>query len=166
MAILDERTFDFTSTSVAQTERLGMRIGELLRPRDVVCLSGELGAGKTVLARGIGRGWGTAARVTSPTFVLVNEYPRLRDGAMLYHVDCYRLENAFDITTAGLEYIVESPGALMIEWAERIAGLLPEDRLWITLAYENPTKRRMRFAASGDRSAEMLKLFRKSAFGV
>jgi tRNA threonylcarbamoyladenosine biosynthesis protein TsaE len=166
MAILDERSFDFTSSSVEQTERLGMRIGELLQARDVVCLSGELGAGKTVLARGIGRGWGTAARVTSPTYVLVNEYPRLRDGTILYHVDCYRLESSFDLVTAGLEYIIEQPGAMVIEWAERMAALLPEDRLWITLSYESPTKRRLRFAADGDRAVELLKQFRKRAFGV
>ena len=166
MAILDDRTFDFVSSSVEQTERLGVRMGELLEPGDVICLSGELGAGKTVLARGIGRGWGTAVRITSPTFVLVNEYPRLRDGLILYHVDCYRLESAMDITTAGLEYIIESPGALMIEWAERVEELLPQDRLWITLSYENPTKRRLRFAADGDRATELLKQFRKNAFGV
>lgn len=166
MAILDDRTFDFISSGVEQTERLGVRMGELLQPYDVVCLSGELGAGKTVLARGIGRGWGTAVRVTSPTYVLVNEYPRFRDGAILYHVDCYRLEHAFDITTAGLEYIIDSPGALVVEWAERIADLLPEDRLWITLAYENLTRRHLRFAATGDRATELMRLFRKSAFGV
>ncbi len=97
MAILDERTLDFTSSSAAQTERLGLRLGELLRPGDVLLLSGELGAGKTMLARGIGRGWGTAVRVTSPSYVIVNEYPRLRDGQTLYHVDGYRLESEADI---------------------------------------------------------------------
>jgi tRNA threonylcarbamoyladenosine biosynthesis protein TsaE len=166
MAILDERTLDFVSSSVTQTERLGIRLGELLEPRDVVCLSGELGAGKTALARGIGRGWGSPIRATSPTFVLVNEYPRPHDGNVLYHIDCYRLERAVDIMTVGLEDIFDSNAAIMIEWPEHIVEMLPEDRLWIALAYDSPTRRRMRFNASGLRSTDLLVDFRKNAFGV
>jgi tRNA threonylcarbamoyladenosine biosynthesis protein TsaE len=165
MAILDERSLDFVSTSVAQTERLGIRLGELLEPRDVVCLSGELGAGKTVLARGIGRGWGTPLRVTSPTFVLVNEYPRPQDGRILYHIDCYRLEQPSDVATSGLEDILDDEAAV-IEWPEHIAGLLPADRMWVTLVYESPTRRRLRFSAVGSRSSDLLLDFRKNAFGV
>lgn len=166
MPILDERTLDFVSTSVAQTERLGIRLGELLEPRDVVCLSGELGAGKTALARGVGRGWGTPVRVTSPTFVLVNEYPRPNDGRVLYHVDCYRLERAADIATVGLEDILDSDAAIVIEWPEHIIDLLPPDRLWVTLSYDSPTRRRLRISATGPRSAVLLVDFRKNAFGV
>lgn len=166
MAILDDRTLDFTSTSVAQTERLGIRLGELLEPRDVICLSGELGAGKTTLARGIGRGWGTALRVTSPTFVLINEYPRPHDGAVLYHIDCYRLERPEDIMTVGLEDILDGDGAVMIEWPEHIVELLPPDRLWITLAYDSVTKRRLRLSAGGARATDLLSDFRKNTFGV
>lgn len=166
MAILDERTLDFVSTSMAQTERLGIRLGELLEPRDVVCLSGELGAGKTTLARGIGRGWGTPLRVTSPTFVLVNEYPRLTDGCILYHIDCYRLERAADIDSVGLVDIFDSDSAVMVEWPEHIVDLLPADRLWITMTYDSPTRRRMRVNAGGERSSVLLIDFRKNAFGV
>ncbi len=166
MAILDDRTLDFVSTSVAQTERLGIRLGELLEPRDVVCLSGELGAGKTALARGIGRGWGTPLRVTSPTFVLVNEYPRPRDGGILYHIDCYRLERAADVATVGFEDILDSDAATLIEWPEHILNLLPADRLWISLTYDSPTRRRLRLSASGPRSTVLLGDFRKNAFGV
>lgn len=166
MAILDERSLDFVSTSVAQTERLGIRLGELLEPRDVVCLSGELGAGKTALARGIGRGWGTPLRVTSPTFVLVNEYPRPQDGRILYHIDCYRLEQPSDIASSGLEDILDNEAAAVIEWPEHIADLLPPDRMWITLVYESPTRRRLRFSAEGPRSSDLLLDFRKNAFGV
>jgi tRNA threonylcarbamoyladenosine biosynthesis protein TsaE len=166
MAILDERTLDFVSTSVIQTERLGIRLGELLEPRDVVCLSGELGAGKTALARGIGRGWGAPLRVTSPTFVLVNEYPRPRDGCILYHIDCYRLESATEIGTAGLEDILDDEAAVIVEWPEHIIDLLPADRLWVTLVYDSPTRRRLRFSAAGPRSTDLLLDFRKNAFGV
>ena len=166
MAILDERTLDFVSTSVPQTERLGIRLGELLEPRDVVCLAGELGAGKTALARGIGRGWGTPLRVTSPTFVLVNEYPRPRDGGILYHIDCYRLESPGDVATVGLDDVLDSDAAVMIEWPERILSLLPTDRLWIALTYDSPTRRRLCLTASGPRSTILLGDFRKNAFGV
>ena len=166
MPILDERTLDFVSTSVAQTERLGIRLGELLEPRDVVCLSGELGAGKTALARGVGRGWGTPGRVTSPTYVFVNEYPRPGDGRILYHIDCYRLERSADIATAGLDDILDSDAAFMIEWPENIVEMLPRDRLWITLSYDSPTRRRLRLNASGPRSTILMVDFRKNAFGV
>lgn len=166
MAILDDRTLDFVSTSVAQTERLGIRLGELLEPRDVVCLSGELGAGKTALARGVGRGWGTPLRVTSPTYIMINEYPRPRDGGILYHVDCYRLESAADIATVGLEDILDGEAAVIIEWPEHIIDLLPADRLWITLSYDSPTRRRLRMSATGPRAGDLLVDFRKNAFGV
>ncbi|HOU40093.1 MAG TPA: tRNA (adenosine(37)-N6)-threonylcarbamoyltransferase complex ATPase subunit type 1 TsaE [Promineifilum sp.] len=166
MAILDDRTLDFVSTSPAQTERLGIRLGELLEPGDIVCLAGELGAGKTTLARGIGRGWGTPLRVTSPTFILVNEYPRPRDGATLYHLDCYRLERAGDIATVGLEDLFDSDATVMIEWPEHILALLPADRLWIALSYDSPTRRRLRLNAGGPRATDLLADFRKNAFGV
>lgn len=166
MAILNKWTLDFISSSVAQTERLGVRLGELLVAHDLLCLSGELGAGKTVLARGIGRGWGTALRVTSPTFTLVNEYPRAHDGRILYHIDCYRLETAADVETAGITDILDGAGAVMVEWPERIASLLPEDALWITLTYLSETRRALRMVAEGERTAELLEEFKRSAFGV
>lgn len=166
MAILDQWTLDFVSNSVEQTVRLGVRLGERLQPRDLVCLAGELGSGKTVLARGIGRGWGTGLRITSPTFTLINEYPRLPDGRILYHLDCYRLETAADIATVGFEDVLDGEGAVMIEWPERIEALLPEDRLWISLSYVSETRRKLRLSANGERSAELLEAFKKSAFGV
>ncbi len=166
MAILDKWTLDFISSSVTQTERLGVRLGELLSDHDLLCLSGELGTGKTVLARGVGRGWGASLRVTSPTFTLVNEYPRAHDGRILYHIDCYRLETAADVQTVGISDILDGGGAVMVEWPERIASLLPEDGLWITLVYLSETRRSLRLVAKGERSAELLEEFKRSAFGV
>jgi tRNA threonylcarbamoyladenosine biosynthesis protein TsaE len=166
MAILDKWTLDFISNSLEQTVRLGVRLGELLQVRDLLCLSGELGVGKTALASGVGRGWGAGLRVTSPTFVLVNEYPRLRDGRILYHVDCYRLETEHEIATVGIEDILDTDGAVMIEWAERAERFLPADRLWIEVGYLSMTRRTLRFVASGDRSAKLLDDFKLSAFGV
>jgi tRNA threonylcarbamoyladenosine biosynthesis protein TsaE len=166
MAILDERTIDFISSSVDQTVRLGVRLGELLQPGDLICLSGDLGAGKTVLARGVGRGWGTAVRVTSPTYTLINEYPRARDGRVLYHVDCYRLTGPADVATVGLEELFDEPTAVMIEWPERIQPLLPADCLKIELSYVNETRRSLRFTPGGPRSKALLKAFSRRAFGV
>lgn len=166
MAILDEKTLDFISTSVEQTERLGVRLGQLLEPHDLLCLSGALGAGKTTMARGVGRGWGASLRVTSPTFTVINQYPRLGDGRILYHVDCYRLSEEGDIVTTGLEDVLDSDGAIMIEWPEHIERWLPDDRLWIQLRHMNETRRGLRITASGERSATLLKGFKRSAFGV
>lgn len=166
MAILDQSTLDFTSNSVDQTVRLGVRLGELLQPGDLLCLSGDLGAGKTAVARGIGRGWGTHLRVTSPTFVLMNQYPRLHDGRVLYHIDAYRLESAADIETAGLEIAFEGYGATLVEWPERIADSLPADHLWIALATISETRRSFRLQAKGVRAQKLLDAFKKDAFGV
>jgi tRNA threonylcarbamoyladenosine biosynthesis protein TsaE len=166
MAILDKWTLDFVSSSVEQTVRLGVRLGELLQPIDLICLSGELGTGKTALARGIGRGWGTALRITSPTFTLVNEYPRQHDGRILYHLDCYRLENQADLMTVGFEDILEGDDAVMVEWPERIETLLPNDRLWVTLSHISETRRKLHITATDERSQVLLEAFKKSAFGV
>ena len=119
MPILDPHSLDFISSSTEQTVRLGVRLGELLQPGDMVCLFGDLGAGKTALSRGVGRGWGTALRVTSPTFTIINEYPRPKDGAILYHLDCYRLESDMDAETVGLEDIFDSLPVMVIYWLGR-----------------------------------------------
>jgi tRNA threonylcarbamoyladenosine biosynthesis protein TsaE len=166
MAILTDQSLDFISSSEQQTMRLGVRLGELLQPNDILCLSGNLGTGKTVLARGVGRGWGTANRVTSPTFILVNQYPRMHDDRVLYHIDCYRLHSEEDIISAGLEDVLLAEGAYLIEWPERIEEYLPADRLWIEMSHVNETRRKLRFIASEGRSTELLKAFRRSAFGV
>lgn len=166
MAILRENTLDFISSSVQQTERLGIRLGELLEPYDLICLYGEMGAGKTALSRGIGRGWGTTARITSPTFTLVNEYPRSADGMILYHMDFYRLERSADIITSGFEELLDKRAVLLLEWPERAEAFLPVSRLKIMLRTINETKRGLCFEAIGDRPKALLQQFRKSAFGI
>lgn len=166
MAILSSNTLDFTSNSIAQTERLGLRLGELLQDGDIVCLQGDLGAGKTAIARGIGRGWGTAMRVTSPTFTLINEYPRARDRLVLFHLDFYRLEGAGEIITTGIEDILDRPGALMIEWPERVDEFIPPDRFMIYMRYVTEFKRGLRFESTGPRSEQLLNGFKQRAFGI
>jgi tRNA threonylcarbamoyladenosine biosynthesis protein TsaE len=166
MPILDDRTLDFVSHSAVQTERLGVRLGELLKPGDVLCLEGELGAGKTCLARGISRGWGAARSATSPTFTLINEYLRALDNLPLFHLDCYRLQGPEDAWAIGLDDILDQPGVVMIEWPERIAAALPMERLWVALRWAATTKRGICFSAVGERPKKLLADFRYSAFGV
>ena len=166
MAILDERTLDFISSSDEQTVRLGVRLGELLIVGDVICLSGDLGSGKTAFAQGIGRGWGASRHVTSPTFTLVNEYQRLNDPRKLYHIDCYRLKGEADTITTGIDDILMNGGVIMIEWPERISAILPEERLWIELRHISETRRGVRIKADGDRALKLLQQFRQSAFGI
>jgi tRNA threonylcarbamoyladenosine biosynthesis protein TsaE len=166
MPILDERTLDFVSNSAAQTERLGVRLGELLQAGDLLCLEGDLGAGKTCLARGISRGWGAVRSATSPTFVLINEYARAMDNLPLFHLDCYRLQGPAEALAVGLDDILDRPGAVMIEWPERIADALPAERLWISLRWAAVTKRGICFSAEGERAKKLLTEFRISAFGV
>ena len=166
MAILDERTLDFISSGVEQTVRLGVRLGELLQVGDLICLSGELGSGKTAFAQGIGRGWGASRHVTSPSFTLINEYQRLNDPKKLYHVDCYRLEGEADIITTGIDDIFIDGGVVMIEWPERVGEILPEERLWVELRHISETRRGVRIRADGERALELLQQFRQSAFGI
>jgi tRNA threonylcarbamoyladenosine biosynthesis protein TsaE len=109
----------FISHSPAETESLGERFGREARHGLVIALSGELGAGKTQLVKGIACGLGISARVHSPTFTLVNEYAGGR--LKLFHLDLYRLESREQILAAGLEELLQPDGVVVIEWAERLA---------------------------------------------
>jgi tRNA threonylcarbamoyladenosine biosynthesis protein TsaE len=163
MPILDARTLEFFSRSPEQTRRLGARLGALVEPGDVICLSGDLGAGKTTFVQGVAQGWGSLDVVSSPTFVLVNMYRRA-DGNRLYHLDAYRLGSALEAEDLDLELMLES-GPLIVEWPERILPVLPGNRLWISLRYLADEQRGMAFTAEGERFVEVLADFRKRVFG-
>ena len=164
MPILDERSLDVFSHSPEQTQRLGVRLGELLKPGDLICLSGELGAGKTCFAAGVGRGWGALETVTSPTFVLVNEYHRA-DGRILHHVDGYRLSGAPEAATFGFSDLLWAADVVLVEWPERLLTLLPAERLWLEFTYIDETKRNLRLIGVGERYMALLADFRRAAFG-
>ena len=117
---------EFISHSSAETESLGERWGRDAQSGLVIALSGDLGAGKTQLVRGIARGLGVATRVHSPTFTLVNEYSGGR--LKLFHLDLYRLETPEQVHGAGIEEFLRPDGVTVIEWAERIWGL--ESGVW------------------------------------
>jgi len=163
MPILDPRTLEFTSRSPDQTRRLGARLGALLQPGDLVCLSGDLGAGKTTLTQGLAQGWGSLDQVSSPTFVLVNEYRR-PDGRCLYHLDAYRLASAWEAEDLDIDRMLES-GPLVVEWPERIKAVLPRQRFWIDLRWIADEQRGMTFTIQGERYEQLLADFRKRVFG-
>ena len=163
MPILNPHTLEFTSRSPEQTRRVGMRLGAMLRPGDLVCLSGDLGSGKTTLVQGIAQGWGSLDQVSSPTFVLVNQYRR-PDGAVLHHMDAYRMRDGAEAEDLDLDMLLET-GALIVEWPERIRSVLPTERVWVDLGWVAEEKRSMVFASSGEYYAAMLTDFRQKVFG-
>jgi tRNA threonylcarbamoyladenosine biosynthesis protein TsaE len=164
MAILDQSSVEVISRSPGQTLRVGMRLGALLQTGDIVCLVGDLGAGKTTLMKGIAAGWGTLDPVTSPTFVLVNVYRRSNSGKM-YHMDAYRLNSESEAEDLDLNSMLES-GPLVIEWADRIERTLPSERLWVHLNWVADEQRDLTFTASGSYYQNFLQKFRHSVFGV
>jgi tRNA threonylcarbamoyladenosine biosynthesis protein TsaE len=152
----DPQTVAFTSYSVEQTSQVGYHLGELLVAGDVICLAGDLGAGKTVLARGVGLGWGALESVTSPTFTLIHEHRRLQDNRVLYHVDCYRLRGADDASGIGLEDVLHGDGSVLVEWPEHVQDVLPAERLWVQLEFLDDTRRHVTVAATGPRYEALL----------
>jgi len=139
MPILDGNTLEFLSRSPDQTRRVGARLGPLLHAGDTLCLNGELGTGKTTLVQGIAQGWGSTDPVTSPTFVLVNNYRRA-DGQQIAHLDAYRLKDAQEAENLDLDYLLAN-GPLLVEWPLRILDALPKMHLWIDLHYINEQQR-------------------------
>ena len=149
-----------TTHSPAETEALGMALGQALQPGDVVALSGDLGAGKTCLARGAARGLGVTEPVTSPTFILIAEY-RAAAGFPIYHADTYRLEAApaAAAQAIGLDELLAGDGVALVEWAERVAALLPADHLQVALTILDDTARQIELRATGVRAAGLLRSF-------
>lgn len=145
------------SHSAAETEQIGEALGRALQPGDVVALMGDLGAGKTCLTRGIARGLGITDPVTSPTFILIAEYSTAH-GFPLYHADCYRLGDAAaaEAENIGLAEMLEGSGVTVVEWAERINRLLPDDTLRIELVATADSQRQMIAQAGGRRSRVLL----------
>jgi tRNA threonylcarbamoyladenosine biosynthesis protein TsaE len=122
-----------TITSPEQMRELGRRLAKLLRAGDLVMLSGELGAGKTTLTRGLGEGLGVRGAVTSPTFVIARVHPSLGDGPPLVHVDAYRLGGGLD-EMEDLDLDVSLPDSvIVVEWGEGKVEELTEDRLQILI---------------------------------
>jgi len=135
------------SGSPAQTRRLGQRLARHLQPGDVLLLSGELGAGKTVLVQGLARGLGVREGVSSKSFVLLGEY----EGHLkLYHADLYRLQAPQEAEELALDEYCRD-GVLVVEWPERAWHLFPADHLLVRFEVTGPRRRRLLLSAAGER---------------
>lgn len=167
MALLEPLSIECASHSDEQTQRLGTRLGALLPPHAVIALHGSLGAGKTSFARGVGAGWGADQPLRSPTFTLVQQHHRTRDDATLYHIDLYRVERESELSSLGLEEILDDGvGVALVEWPERAPGLIPRDAIHVKFNVVSDTKRQLTISTQDTQTWQVLLAFRKSAFGV
>ena len=114
---------EFYTASAQETEQLGQRLGQQLKPGAVIAYSGDLGAGKTAFTRGLARGLGIEDPITSPTYTIVNEYP---GKIPLFHFDMYRLSSSEDLFDIGWEDYLIRGGVIAVEWSERVADALDE----------------------------------------
>ena len=122
----------FVTRSPEQTRSLGERLSHALRPGDVLVFRGEMGAGKSVLARGIARGLGIAGPIASPTFTILQAYSQGR--LPFYHFDWYRIGSPEELFEMGMEEYLGGDGAAVVEWPERAPEALPEAFLQVTLS--------------------------------
>lgn len=121
---------EFIVDSVDKTLSLGKQLGKLVQPGDIICLNGDLGAGKTHLTKGIAEGLEIYDHITSPTFTIINEYyGRLK----LYHFDVYRVNDPDEISAIGFDEYIFSDGVSVIEWSKYIEELIPNNHLSITI---------------------------------
>ena len=168
-------TLDCISHSSAQTQRLGMRLGELLRGGELILLDGQLGTGKTTFTQGLAQGLGIIENINSPTFTLLKEYigqPHTEISTdvlsyrrpALYHFDLYRLDDPVEIVDLGFEDYFFSDGVSVIEWAEKAGSFWSEEHLNIHLKMMSETKRGLLFIATGERYCELLRQFQKNAY--
>ena len=126
------------SESPEQTEQLGITLAALLTPNTVLCLAGDLGAGKTALTRGIAEGLGCLQPVSSPTFTLIMEHPASGSGLPLFHFDVYRLADSDAFLELGLDEYFDRQGVCVIEWGTLIEDILPLQTLKILIRMTEP----------------------------
>jgi tRNA threonylcarbamoyladenosine biosynthesis protein TsaE len=135
------------------TLALGRRLGAALSGGDIVAIKGELGAGKTVLVRGICEGLGLKQRTRSPSYTFMNRY---RGPVDVYHIDLYRVGSLEDLATLGWEEAVRDDSVALIEWAERLGPLLPEASMEVHIAVTGEEARRIRFTPHTDEHAKVI----------
>ena len=137
---------DVTSASADETRAIAARLASVAEPGDVVCLWGELGAGKTVFAKGFGAGLGVRDTISSPSFVLMGEYA----GRLpLFHIDLYRLETAAEAFDGGLLDDRQAGGVVVVEWPDRLGGDLPVERLDVRIEGGADDPRELHLEAQG-----------------
>ncbi len=138
-----------------ETEEFGIKLGSLMKRGDILCLNGDLGAGKTTMTKSIGLGLGVEEYITSPTFALINEY---RGRLPVYHFDVYRLENADDLYDLGFDDYFYGNGVCIIEWAHKIQRMIPKDRMVVDIEKGNEDDERLlKISGYGKRYEELIK---------
>jgi tRNA threonylcarbamoyladenosine biosynthesis protein TsaE len=146
VSTITEPTLDIVTTSPEGTRELAARLAAVAEPGDIVCLWGDLGAGKTVFAKGFGAGLGVRDTILSPSFVLMGEYA----GRLpLFHIDLYRLATATEALDGGLLDDRQQTGVVLIEWPDRLGDALPPDRLEVRIDGGADEPRHLRLAALG-----------------
>ncbi len=134
---------EFISNSEADTEKFAAELAASLPQGSVLALSGDLGAGKTVFSRGFARGLGILEPVSSPTYTIIQEYP-CPEGGWFFHMDLYRINDARSALDFGIDEYLGAPDAwCIIEWAERITGILPPDTLHLRISILSDDSRRL-----------------------
>lgn len=157
------KSLEIASNSPEQTRKIGMKLGELAAPGDVILLVGSLGAGKTCLTQGIARGLGIHEYTASPSFVLVREY---KGKLPLYHIDLYRLDRVEEVAQLGLDDYLYSNGVSVVEWADKGLSVLPEEHLLIKMQIISPLKRKLSFMPEGTRYLKMLSKLKSAPRGA
>ena len=148
------KPFTFEARDEADTAALGACLAAALPRRAVLALNGPLGAGKTRLAQAVAGGLGVDPRdVVSPTFVLLQEH---QGRTAVFHFDAYRIRDEHEFWDLGPQEYFSTPGVSLVEWAERVPGCLPAERLEITIEVTGPTSRRFVIAAKGGEFEEVL----------
>jgi tRNA threonylcarbamoyladenosine biosynthesis protein TsaE len=156
--------FKVKCSGVTETEGLSTALGSLLKPGDIICLYGEMGTGKTTFVRGVARELGIKERITSPTFTLVKEYYNGRFP--LYHLDTYRLAGPQDMNDLGYGEYFYGKGIVLIEWADRITELLPQERLDVKIFFCPPgdEDREFHFLPQGKRYDYVVEELKKRVY--
>ena len=152
--------FAMTSTSTEETIELGCVLGRLLRADDVVLLSGDLGAGKTQFAKGVARGLGVDAEVTSPTFNILLEY--VGDELPLLHFDLYRLNDAEELEDIDFFGVLESGGVSLVEWGDKFAEAMPDEYLDVRILVAADERRTLEAVGCGARGQRLAREFQEA----
>ncbi|MBQ1832449.1 MAG: tRNA (adenosine(37)-N6)-threonylcarbamoyltransferase complex ATPase subunit type 1 TsaE [Treponema sp.] len=133
---------EFKTKTPEETIALGEKIGALLKPGDIIAMTGTLAAGKTTITKGIAKALGIDECITSPTFCLISEYNG--KSMPLYHMDVYRLEGAEDFINLGVDEMLYGDGVCIIEWSEKVKSELPSKTIWMTISPEENGERKIR----------------------
>jgi tRNA threonylcarbamoyladenosine biosynthesis protein TsaE len=134
---------EFATTSSIQTKKLGEMLAKELRGGEIICLTGDLGAGKTTFTQGFLHGLGIKGAITSPTFAIMKQYHKTYSD--IYHIDAYRIKSKDLLDLGWKDFAGKSNSIVIIEWAERVKKLIPTEAVWIKFEWINDKERKISF---------------------